>query len=117
MVTRDVSDAAADRVFGALADTTRRDILRRAIADEQSISALAERYAMSFPAVHKHVGVLERADLITKHRRGKEQLVRANLQTVRAASRLLDRYEQLWRARADRIDELLTTLTPAKEGR
>jgi DNA-binding transcriptional ArsR family regulator len=97
----------ADRIFHALADATRRDILVRAIEREQSVSALARNYTMSFAAVQKHVAVLERADLVTKRRHGREQLVRANQSTLQAAARLLDAYEQLWIERAKRIADVL----------
>ena len=68
-----------DRVFRALADATRRDIVRRAMQGEHSVSALARLYPMSFAAVQKHVAVLEVAELVTKRRRGREQLVRGNV--------------------------------------
>jgi DNA-binding transcriptional ArsR family regulator len=102
-----LTEDAADRVFHALADTTRRDIVRRALEGEHSVSALARHYPVSLPAVQKHVAVLEAAGLVTKERRGREQLVRSNLDTLREASRLLDRYEALWRGRIDRIGEVL----------
>jgi DNA-binding transcriptional ArsR family regulator len=107
MVIQELSEAEADAIFRALADSTRRDILRRAIRHEQSISSLAERYTMSWAAVQKHVTVLERASLIVKERRGKEQIVRANLDSVRRASLLLDQFEQLWHERFDRIGDIL----------
>ena len=97
----------ADRVFGALADPTRRDILTRVLRAESSVSALADHYAMSFAAVQKHVAVLEKAGLVTKKTHGRERLVRGHVDTVRAAARLLDRYEEIWRGRLDRIDNLL----------
>src|SRR3954468_11413730 len=97
----------ADRVFGALADPTRRDILTRVLRSESSVSGLAELYAMSFAAVQKHVAVLEKAGLVTKETRGRERLVRGEVRTVQAAARLLDRYEEIWRRRLERIDELL----------
>ena len=100
-------DAEADRIFHALADTTRRDILARVIRAEQSVSALAQEYPMSFAAVQKHVAVLERAALVSKQRRGKEQIVHAEVGVVRQAAELLDRYEQLWRDRAAAIEEVL----------
>lgn len=106
MVTR-TDDQATDALFRALADSTRRDILRRAIGEEQSISSLAERYSMSFAAVQKHVSVLERSALIGKHRRGKEQIVRARPETLRRAAQLLGEFEQLWAERIGRIDALL----------
>jgi DNA-binding transcriptional ArsR family regulator len=104
---RELSEAEADAVFRALADATRRDILRRAIGHEQSISSLAERYAMSWAGVQKHVAVLERAGLVAKERRGKEQIVRANLDSVRRASLLLAQFEQLWHDRLTRIGDIL----------
>lgn len=107
MVTRETIDAETDAIFRALADSTRRDIVHRVINEEQSISSLAERYSMSFAAVQKHVAVLERSEIIEKQRRGKEQIVRVRLDTIRRAARLLDRFEQLWRHRAQRIDDLL----------
>jgi DNA-binding transcriptional ArsR family regulator len=97
----------ADRVFGALADPTRRDILDRVLVEEASVSALADRYAMSFAAVQKHVAVLEKAGLVTKQTRGRERLVRGEVRTVQGAAQLLDHFEEIWRARFERIDALL----------
>lgn len=97
----------ADRLFHALADSTRRDIVVRTMRGEHSVSGLAQRYPMSFAAVQKHVAVLERAELVTKERRGREQIVRSNIDTIRQASRLLDHFEAVWRGRIDRIGELL----------
>ena len=94
-------------MFAALADPTRRDIVSRAMTGEASVSALAERYEMSFAAVQRHVAVLERAGLVRKQVRGRERLVRGDVDTLRAAARLLDQYEQLWRGRVDRIEGLL----------
>jgi DNA-binding transcriptional ArsR family regulator len=107
MVVDQISDAEVDRIFHALADSTRRDILALAVGGSYSVSALAERYPMSFAAVQKHVAVLEGAGLITKERRGRERLVRTDLDTVEKARMLLDRIEELWRARVSRIDDLL----------
>lgn len=113
MVTRIVqlSDAKVDAIFHALADRTRRDIVARVAVREQSISTLADRYAMSFAAVQKHVAVLQRASLVTKTQRGREQIVHADLATVARARDLLDSYEQLWRHRAAQIDKLLDEAT------
>ena len=103
-----LTDTEIDRVFHALADATRRDIVARVLAGEAaSISALAARYDMSFAAVQKHVAVLERAGLVSKQQAGRERLVRGDVDTIRAAARLLDDYEELWRARLGRLDELL----------
>ena len=102
-----------DLVFNALADRTRRDILRRSMDGELSVSALARSYAMSFAAVQKHVAVLDRAGLVSKHRRGREQLVRTDMATVHAARRLLDEFENVWRDRIDRFTDVLTATTPS----
>jgi DNA-binding transcriptional ArsR family regulator len=96
-----------DRMFGALADATRRDIVRRAIASEEGVAELAQHYPMSFAAVQKHVAILERAGLVTKRRIGRRKVVGINLEGLRVARRLLDRYEELWRDRIDRMTELI----------
>jgi DNA-binding transcriptional ArsR family regulator len=98
----------ADELFHALADATRRNIVMRCLQGEYSVSALARFYPMSFAAVQKHVAVLENAELVTKRRRGREQLVRGNVHAVRYASGLLDQLEEVWRSRIDRMDEILT---------
>jgi DNA-binding transcriptional ArsR family regulator len=100
-----------DRMFGALADGTRRDIVRRAIDGEEGVAELASHYAMSFAAVQKHVAILERAGLVTKRRIGRRKVVRTNLEGLRVARRLLDRYEDLWRERIDRMTDLVTHTT------
>jgi DNA-binding transcriptional ArsR family regulator len=97
-----------DRVFRALADATRRDIVRRAIAGEEGVAELAGHYRMSFAAVQKHVATLERAGLVTKVRIGRRKVVRTNVEGLRRARRLLDRYEELWRGRLDRMAALVT---------
>ena len=96
-----------DRVFRALADATRRDIVRRAIAGEEGVAELAEHYPMSFAAVQKHVAVLERAGLVTKERIGRRKVVRTNLERLRVVRHLLDEYEELWRGRIDRMADLI----------
>ena len=97
----------ADRIFSALADTTRRDIVRRAIAGGEGVAELANHYPMSFAAVQKHVALLERAGLVTKQRIGRRKVVRTRVEGLRAAQRLLDRYEELWRGRIDRMTNLI----------
>ncbi|ABK04928.1 DNA-binding transcriptional ArsR family regulator [Arthrobacter sp. PvP102] len=107
MVVDQLSDADVDRLFQALADTTRRDIVRRVAVADYSVSGLAALYAMSFAAVQKHVAVLERASLVTKEKRGREQIVRGNREALQKARRLLDEYEAIWRQRAERIADIL----------
>jgi DNA-binding transcriptional ArsR family regulator len=97
-----------DRMFGALADATRRDIARRAIEGNEGVAELADHYPMSFAAVQKHIAILERAHLITKERIGRRKVVRTNLEGLLVARSLLDRYEELWQGRIDRMAELVT---------
>ncbi|HKF16455.1 MAG TPA: winged helix-turn-helix domain-containing protein [Candidatus Dormibacteraeota bacterium] len=107
VVSVQIASPDFDRVFAALADHTRRDIVRRAIDAEQGVLELASHYPMSFAAVQKHVAVLERAGLITKQRMGRRKVVRTNLEVLLVARRLLDQYEELWRARIDRMNEFI----------
>jgi DNA-binding transcriptional ArsR family regulator len=97
-----------DCMFGALADATRRDIVRRAIEGNEGVAELADHYPMSFAAVQKHIAILERAHLITKERIGRRKVVRTNLEGLLVARSLLDRYEELWQGRIDRMAELVT---------
>jgi DNA-binding transcriptional ArsR family regulator len=101
-----------DRMFGALADATRRDIVRRAIDGNEGVAELASHYPMSVAAVQKHVAILERARLVTKVRIGRRKVVRTNREGLRVARRLLDAYEELWR---DRIDRMETLVAEVKE--
>jgi DNA-binding transcriptional ArsR family regulator len=107
MVVGDLANEAIDDLFRALADPTRRDIIRRCAAGEPSVSRLAQDYPMSFAAVQKHVAVLERAGLVTKQRRGREQLVRTDVGAVGRARQALDELEATWRGRVDRMSDLL----------
>lgn len=107
VIRTDLSDADVDRLFRALADATRRDIVTRVFAAPQSVSTLAEQYSMTFPAVHKHVSVLEGAGLVTKQRRGREQVVHGNIDAIHRARELLDQFEELWRGRITRMEAIL----------
>jgi DNA-binding transcriptional ArsR family regulator len=107
MVVDAPDQADVDLLFHALADATRRDIVRRTLDDRFSISSLAREYPMSFAAVQKHVAVLERAGLVTKQRRGREHLVAGNPAALRSAREALDRLELVWRQRVARMDDLL----------
>ena len=108
MVVDERRDQEVDELFRALADPTRRDILRRCAVDEPSVSRLAQAYPMSFAAVQKHVAVLERAGLVTKKRRGREQLVHTDTAAVDRARQAIDDLESTWRGRFDRMSELLS---------
>jgi DNA-binding transcriptional ArsR family regulator len=108
MVVDSLTTADADRIFRALGAATRRDILARTIRNEQSVSALARHYRMSFAAVQKHVAMLERAGLVAKERRGRETLVRTEAAAVARARRALDELEDLWRGRVARMSDVLS---------
>lgn len=107
----ETDEELADALFHALADRTRRDIMRRVLAGEHSVSALAARYDMSFAAVQKHVAVLEKAGLLTKRRNGREQLASGDVTAVRSVASMLTELEQVWRGRIARIDELIASDT------
>jgi DNA-binding transcriptional ArsR family regulator len=115
VVLMGIASPDVDRVFPALADQTRRDIVRRAISANEGVLELSSHYPMSFAAVQKHVAVLERAGLITKQRIGRRKVVRTNLEALLAARRLLDQYEDLWRARIDRMNDLIAETPGAME--
>src|SRR3979490_1508482 len=115
VVSKQIAPPNFDPLFAALADHTRRDIVRRAISAEEGVLELAGHYPMSFAAVQKHVAVLERAGLITKHRIGRRKIVRTNLEALLLARHLLDQYEELWRARIDRMSELIAETTRATD--
>lgn len=97
-----------DRVFAALSDATRRDIVRRAIDGDEGVVEIASHYPVSFAAVQKHIAVLERAGLVVKVRSGRRKVVRTNVEGIRVARRLLDQYEELWRGRIARMTELIS---------
>jgi DNA-binding transcriptional ArsR family regulator len=107
MVVHELTESEIDRIFQALADATRRDIVSRVLTSGHSVTALAEQYDMSFAAVQKHVQVLERALLVTKERRGREQLVHSRIDTIGRTATLLQAYEEIWAQRALRIGEIL----------
>ena len=113
------SEDRADALFHALSDRTRRDVLRRVLAGEHSVTALAAGYDMSFAAVQKHVAVLERAGLLVKRRSGREQLASGDVEAIRSVASMLGEFETIWRGRIDRIDQLLaqhpTAPTTTKE--
>lgn len=107
VVSKESGEDHADRIFRALADRTRRNIVRRAMDGTLSVSGLARLYPMSTTAVQKHVAVLEEAGLVHRTRRGREQLVQTNIDTDAEAGELLAQFEQLWRDRLGRIGDVL----------
>ena len=107
MVVSQTKQAQADRVFGALSNSTRRDIVRRTLSAEFSVSELSRSYSMSFAAVQKHVAVLQQAGLVTKRAQGREQLVSGDVDTIGTVHVLLNELEAVWRQRLDRFDETL----------
>ncbi|MCD9198157.1 ArsR/SmtB family transcription factor [Aeromicrobium wangtongii] len=111
-----LDDAQIDRLFHALADATRRDIVRRTVEGELSVTALAEGYPISFAAVQKHVAVLERVGLVTKSRHGRELRVRSELQSVERARHALDELAEAWQGRVQRMSDLLDTPTDTTTG-
>ena len=115
VVSMQIAPPDFDRMFGALADSTRRDIVRRAIDAEEGVAELATHYPMSFAAVQKHIAILDRAGLVTKQRSGRKKVVRVNVAGLLAARRLLDRYEEMWRGRIDRMSVLITDTDHTKE--
>ncbi len=101
------TDGEVDRILRALADRTRRDIIRRTLAGPANVSQLASEYNISFAAVQKHVAVLEGAGLVIKRRQGRERLVEANPPTLLHVQNLLNSYEQIWHARVSQLDAML----------
>jgi DNA-binding transcriptional ArsR family regulator len=114
VVSQQQDEQRTDLLFKALGDATRRDILGRVGETELSVSALARLYPVSFAAIQKHVALLERAGLVSKERRGREQIVRAESEALRRAHQALDRLESLWRGRVERIEDILAQ-PPTKE--
>jgi DNA-binding transcriptional ArsR family regulator len=111
----EIEERRADALFHALSDRTRRDILRRVLAGEHSVSTLARDYDMSFAAVQKHVAVLERAGLVSKRRSGREALASGEVEAIRSVASLLEEFEAVWRGRIGRIDDLLAASDPASD--
>lgn len=96
-----------DTIFSSLADATRRDILTRVAQAELSVGEIARKYDISFAAISKHLNVLERAQLITKRREGKQQMVALAPGALRNADEYLEQYRQMWEQRFSKLDELI----------
>jgi len=101
--------------FSALADPTRRAILARLALGETSVTALAEPFAMSQPAISRHLKVLERAGLITRGREAQWRPCRIDAQALKPVDEWLENYRRLWEQRFDRLDDYLRELQ-AKDG-
>jgi DNA-binding transcriptional ArsR family regulator len=96
--------------FAALSDRTRRAILARLALGETSVSELAEPFAMSLPAISKHLKVLERAGLITRGRDAQMRPCKIEVKALKEADDWLEEYRRLWEQRLDRLDDYLQTL-------
>ena len=105
--------AALDAIFAALADPTRRGILARLASGDASVSELAGPFAMTQPAISKHLKVLERAGLIMRDRDAQRRPSRLEAKPMAAASQWLDTYRQFWEASFSRLDHLLVELQSA----
>jgi DNA-binding transcriptional ArsR family regulator len=101
------SSLSLNSIFSSLADPTRRDILRRVSKKDLSIGQIARFYKLTFAAISKHLQVLEKAKLIIKHRKGKEQVVSISAETLKDADHYLHHFKDMWEARFDRLDKLL----------
>jgi DNA-binding transcriptional ArsR family regulator len=108
-------EGQTDRLFFALSDPTRRSIVTQTLDRERSVSELGRLFPISLTAVQKHVEVLVNAGLVSKHRSGREQLVRGEVGQLGRAHRLLDELETVWRARLERFEDVLNQ-TNGKEG-
>lgn len=111
MVELTLDPLGLNAIFHSLSDPTRRDILRRVAKNkrEMSIGEIAKPYAMSFAAISKHLKILEKAKLIMKHRKGKEQIVRLSPEALKEATVYLQTYEKMWNERLDNLERYLST--------
>ncbi|HEY6736109.1 MAG TPA: metalloregulator ArsR/SmtB family transcription factor [Candidatus Saccharimonadia bacterium] len=100
-------NAYLDSLFGSLADPIRRDILRRLIDAQYTVSQIAQDYDVSLAAISKHLSVLEKGKLIIKQRQGREQVVSIAPTALKDASDYLAQYEALWNGRFDALDTIL----------
>jgi DNA-binding transcriptional ArsR family regulator len=110
MVQQPMSPERLDATFSALADPTRRAILARLAAGETSVSELAEPFAMSMPAISKHLKVLQRAGLIERSRAAQWRPCRLAPAPLKDASEWLDRYRRFWEESFDRLEDYLREL-------
>lgn len=106
-----------NEIFGALSDPTRRDILKRIGKQAMSVGAIAQHYDLTFAAVAKHLEVLVAAGLVTKTRRGKEQIVALSPKALAAANAFLEGYRSIWENRLDSLDKYLQSINKPAKGR
>lgn len=111
----DVTPGRLDATFSALADPTRRAILARLAKGEASVMELAQPFAMSQPAISKHLKVLERAGLVSRGRDAQRRPCRLESSPLRDASAWIERYREFWDASFDALDDVLEDLKQAKQ--
>lgn len=116
MVEQHAASDDLSAVFAALADPTRRAILARLCSGERSVTELAEPFAMSLPAISKHLKVLQRAGLIARTREAQWRPCRLEARPLREAADWLERYRKFWGESLDRLDEYLRELQ-GKDGK
>ncbi len=117
MVEQRYRTGQLDAVFSSLSDPTRRDILQRIAKREMSIGEIATSYKLTFAAVAKHLTVLERATLVKKTRRGKEQIVTLSPPALASANAYLEHYRELWENRLDSLDNYLQSINHKKRNK
>jgi DNA-binding transcriptional ArsR family regulator len=110
------ADAQLDAMFMALADPTRRAILRQLTAGEATVTQLARPFAMSQPAISKHLKVLERAGLVSRRRDAQRRPCRLEARRLKAATDWLDGYRRYWDESYQRLDDLLGELAAEEAG-
>jgi DNA-binding transcriptional ArsR family regulator len=106
------SEHELDRIFQALSDSTRRDILRHIGSGERTVSELAEPYDLTLAAVSKHLKVLEAARLIDRRKDGSFQMIKLNAEALKSASEWLTFYQQFWSSRLNELERILTRKKP-----
>ena len=110
-------DDSLTAVFSALADPTRRAILQRLSRGEASVTELAAPFAMTLPAISKHLKVLERAGLISRGRKAQWRPCRLEASAMQGATRWLDEYRQYWEQSFDRLSDYLTAVQQEEQDR
>lgn len=115
MLAMDMTTAQLDATFAALADPTRRAIIARLARGEASVMELAEPFAMSQPAISRHIKVLENAGLISRGRDAQRRPCRLEAKALAEATDWLDEYRELWEVRFERMDALLEDMKATRK--